>query len=393
MWRHAGSLAVVETEDRVAVLDLEHLADPPRILEGSAAAIWKAVDGVRSAPVVVESVAESFGVQASDVRGRRAGVPRLAGLSRAARGLVTLEPALRLRAEEAVPLAHALVARVASDHGLRVLAIKGPAVAEQGLREARDSADVDVLVHPRDLEPLVGGLTAVGWKRMVTGTYASIMPPHSVNVLNDHWPIGIDVHHYFPGFLADAGQVFEALWARHELINLAGVPVPACDPVGQVAIVALHHLRVSPGGESDPLRDLAQRARVTLSTQDLAALIELAQETDATGPLRPFLLQLGVAEQELAPVHAPRGARGLEPASPPGRLRGLVHALRADSQAGVAAHAMARADAYSRGDLRLQQRPARRGKPDDAAPAPDPPRHRGGAAHGQGDGSRASSDP
>ena len=113
---------------------------------------------------------------------------------------------LRLRAEEAVPLAHALIARLADDLGLRALAIKGPAVALQGLREPRTSADVDVLVHPRDLEPLVEGVVALGWRRQVAGTYASIMPPHSVNLLSDRWPIGIDVHHYYPGFLADAGD-------------------------------------------------------------------------------------------------------------------------------------------------------------------------------------------
>ena len=38
-------------------------ADP----RGSAAAIWRAVDGVRSTPAVVESVAESFGVPAAEV--------------------------------------------------------------------------------------------------------------------------------------------------------------------------------------------------------------------------------------------------------------------------------------------------------------------------------------
>ena len=98
--------------------------------------------------------------------------------ARAARGgLVMVGTGLRLRAEEAVPLLHALIARAADDLGVRVLAIKGPVVALQGLREQRTSADVDVLVHPRDLEPLVDGLVALGWRRVGEGTYASDHAP------------------------------------------------------------------------------------------------------------------------------------------------------------------------------------------------------------------------
>ena len=209
---------------------------------------------------------------------------------------------VRLRSDEAVPLAHALVARAAQDLGLRALAIKGPVVAMQGLREPRTSADLDVLVHPRDLEPLLDGLVALGWRRGVEGTYAWIMPPHSVNLLSDLWPIGMDIHHYFPGFLADAGEVFDVLWARHEMVPLAGVPVPACDRVGQAAVMALHHLRVSPDGDSAPLADLAEHARDALSAEDVRALVQLAHETDATATLRPFLLTLGVPEEEIGPA-------------------------------------------------------------------------------------------
>lgn len=67
VWRHKGDVAVVDSGDRIAVLDLASLADPPRILEGSAAAIWRAVDGGRAAPEVVESVAESFGVETAEI--------------------------------------------------------------------------------------------------------------------------------------------------------------------------------------------------------------------------------------------------------------------------------------------------------------------------------------
>jgi hypothetical protein len=67
VWRHQGDLAVVDSGDRVVVLDLASLAVPPQILEGSAAAIWRAVDGERATPEVVDSVAESFGVEAAEI--------------------------------------------------------------------------------------------------------------------------------------------------------------------------------------------------------------------------------------------------------------------------------------------------------------------------------------
>ena len=211
----------------------------------------------------------------------------------------------RLRPGESAPLLQALIARAADDLGLCVLAIKGPVVALQGLRDERTSADVDVLVHPRDLRRLIGGLAALGWHESVRSTYPAIMRAHSVTLLNDLWPTGIDVHHYFPGFLADAGVVFDALWARHELVTLAGVPVPACDQVGQAAIVALHLLRDSADGNSDALGDLEDRARRLLGPEGVQALVRLAHETDATVTMRPFLVSLGVREQDLGPARDP----------------------------------------------------------------------------------------
>ncbi len=67
VWRRAGGLAVVESTDRVALLNLDRLAEPPRILEGSAATIWWAVDGERATAGVVRAVASSFGMEPADV--------------------------------------------------------------------------------------------------------------------------------------------------------------------------------------------------------------------------------------------------------------------------------------------------------------------------------------
>lgn len=200
---------------------------------------------------------------------------------------------------EGALLAHALVARVASDQALRVLAIKGPAVAVQGLREEREPMDVDVLVHPDDLKALVSSLESVGWYDHVQSTAPRILPPHSVNMLHARWTVGIDVHHYFPGFLAGATKVFDALWDRRVTLSMADAPVLSCDPVGQTAVVALHLLRDDPMGTDALLEDLRDRYLATTGTDGISALTRLAHQTGATATLLPFLVSLGVPENQL----------------------------------------------------------------------------------------------
>lgn len=200
----------------------------------------------------------------------------------------------RPTAQEAAPLVHVLCERVAQASGSRVLAIKGPVVAMQGLRAPRVSADVDVLVHPDDLDRFVAAMTAAGWHGAVETTAPRLVRAHSVNLLHDHWPVGIDVHHHFPGFLAADGDVFDALWERRARIELAGVPVSTADPVSQVAIVGLHLLREDAAGEGARVADLVERAGQVLSPSDLDELLDLAVRTDSVVPLRPVLVRLGL---------------------------------------------------------------------------------------------------
>jgi hypothetical protein len=207
---------------------------------------------------------------------------------------VTAVGAARPTGEEAGPLVHVLCERVAQQSGSRVLAIKGPVVAMQGLRAPRTSADVDVLVHPDDLTAFVDHMRAVGWHDATETTAPRLVRSHSVNLLHDHWPVGIDVHHHFPGFLAPDAEVFDALWARRRAYVLAGARVTAADPVGMVAVVGLHLLREDAEGTSARVDDLVGRAAAVLGPEDREALLQLACETDAVVPLRPILLRLGL---------------------------------------------------------------------------------------------------
>jgi pyrroloquinoline quinone biosynthesis protein D len=73
VWRRSASAAYVESDERVVVLDLDHLDLQPYVFEGSAAQIWACLDGDRTEAEVVTDLAEAFGVPADqvahDVRG------------------------------------------------------------------------------------------------------------------------------------------------------------------------------------------------------------------------------------------------------------------------------------------------------------------------------------
>lgn len=66
-WRRSADLALVESTDRVVALHLAHLDRPARILEGSTAAIWHAVVGVRTTSEIVNTVAEQYGVAPDEI--------------------------------------------------------------------------------------------------------------------------------------------------------------------------------------------------------------------------------------------------------------------------------------------------------------------------------------
>lgn len=68
VWMQSSSLAQVPSEGRVAMIDLDRLAAPPMVLEGTAAAIWAAIDGRRTVAEVVDLVAEEYALAADDIR-------------------------------------------------------------------------------------------------------------------------------------------------------------------------------------------------------------------------------------------------------------------------------------------------------------------------------------
>ncbi len=210
------------------------------------------------------------------------------------------EPAVSihpLELAEAVALLHALTDRVARDHDIRLLAIKGPVATAQGVRPVRASADLDVLVDPARVADFCDVMARLGWTSRDTSVNAHVMPAHSVTCAHPTWPCEIDVHHCFPGFFADPQVVFDALWARHTTHRVAQVDVRCPDLVGQAAIVGLHSLRhPSLERSQTDVAHLASALERLLDGAQRRELAELAATTGAADTLAPVLAPLGAPQ-------------------------------------------------------------------------------------------------
>lgn len=204
------------------------------------------------------------------------------------------EAASELALVEAVPLAHALVARLAHDRDVRVLFIKGPVATEQGLRPRRQSVDVDVLVDPMRRGLLAGALDELGWVDENPYLSPTVLPQHSLTHRNESWPCELDLHDRFPGFFTDPQAVFEALWARRTTVRVAGRDVPAPDRAGHALVLALHSLRdPHESWRQVDLHDLEQRLAAELDDAGLRELAVLARTLGAPDTAAPFLRAVG----------------------------------------------------------------------------------------------------
>jgi hypothetical protein len=148
-----------------------------------------------------------------------------------------------LTSAEAVPLGSALVSFLAKNAGIRAMLIKGLIVEQLGLRPPRLYADIDVLVDPRRFDDFVAELAAVGWRERIHLWLFDKIDEHSMTLIHDNWPIDIDVHRYYPGFLATPERVFDALWEHRQEFAIADQPVVGTNEVAAASVLGLHALR------------------------------------------------------------------------------------------------------------------------------------------------------
>ena len=179
-----------------------------------------------------------------------------------------------------MPLGYVLVDRIAREAGIRCLAIKGPILEAQGLREGHRSRDVDVWVDPKRFDDMVAALDERGWRPRYTPRAAGLADPHSVTVCSHGWPTEIDLHHSFPGFLADPAATFEAIWARSVTVPLGGQSILSSSQEASLAIAALHYMR-SPSNHAVDLERLAERASEVLTPQATDELTSISREAGA----------------------------------------------------------------------------------------------------------------
>lgn len=196
---------------------------------------------------------------------------------------------------QGVNLAHALCQAVADEAGVRVLFLKGPTAAVQGLRSpSHVSGDVDVLCLPADRDAMETGLRARGWRLRAVSTAAREFTTHSITFIHDSWPCDIDLHTMFPGMLADPVTAFEALWRRREQHRIAGISVLTPDRIAQFLVLVLHGLR-SPSlhRNSQEIAHARSMYQSDLTTEERTALRELVTQTGSAEPTQDFFNSVG----------------------------------------------------------------------------------------------------
>jgi hypothetical protein len=210
-------------------------------------------------------------------------------------------PVTALGSPDAIPLAGALVAHLAEQAGIRAFLIKGIAAELLGLRAGRMYADVDVMVDPAGFDDLVAALAEAGWSERAHYWMFDHIDEHSMTLIHPSWPIDIDLHRYFPGFLASADEVFDALWEHRREFEMAHRPVIAHDEVSGSAFIALHALRwLHTERNKEEYSYLIEELRTRAAT--VQALSALAARTGSTETLGPLFAALGVTPEAGPPV-------------------------------------------------------------------------------------------
>lgn len=205
----------------------------------------------------------------------------------------TTMPQVPVKRREAVDLAHAWVAELATARGVRALLIKGPTLHRQALRLPRASSDVDILVDPDGFETFCLALQAAGWTEREVPYLLQKAPNHSRTFIHQSWPCDIDVHSYYPGFNADPREVFALLWSQRSQVTFASRPCPCPDRSSNALILALHSLR----SRDDAVRhetEMHQLLTASFTDAELHRMGELAAATASVEPLSRVLSKLGV---------------------------------------------------------------------------------------------------
>lgn len=233
----------------------------------------------------------------------------------------------QLNSDEATKLAAVLCQRIADSNGIPLLAIKGDAFMELGIRPLRVASDLDVLVHPRVHDVFCAALEEYGWELRsddLGGNYAN----HSTTYFHPKWPIDIDVHHRFPGFSLAADETFDHLWEHRQTIEIAKQPITTVSRLDALIIQALNCLR-NPWKTVDK-RDL--EFLVENTPGDLASkVIDRSTVLSCRAEIKPYIVLLDPALNSVAWPRVSSEWRARNIASTVGALR-IIDIIEAPRQ-------------------------------------------------------------
>ncbi|WP_367307534.1 nucleotidyltransferase family protein [Demequina lignilytica] len=188
-------------------------------------------------------------------------------------------------------LATALAVHAAEEAGAPCLIIKGLVSDAHGLRPARVSADVDLLVSPGSQGKVREVLEKFGWSERPASAVARALISHSWTFSHPRWDVDIDLHWRFPGMLIDDNSAFNNLHARQVELEFAGRSIPCANRPSSILIGALHALR-SPGQSPRHEREflyLRDDVVPSLSAAEQEQLVALARDLGALDTVRPVL--------------------------------------------------------------------------------------------------------
>ncbi|CAM4013703.1 nucleotidyltransferase family protein [Helcobacillus massiliensis] len=190
-----------------------------------------------------------------------------------------VEPRLRIT--------HALLQDLADGCGADVLHIKGSAIHPE-LAEGRGvSSDCDVLVRPAHVAAYLAAMKATGWEMRTSFEQGSVFA-HAATLYHPVWGT-TDLHRSYPGLAAEAADVFTALWAQRDGMDLGGRTVQVPSRSDQALLLLMHAARSDgPKAEHDFDRtwtSATAQERAALEAragelQGLAALLVLTDEGD-----------------------------------------------------------------------------------------------------------------
>ena len=196
---------------------------------------------------------------------------------------------------EALSLAPVLALRVAEQCGTRLLLIKGDSYTHHGLRRDPLHADVDVLIPPEGITAFLAEMNELGWHSRYGDHDDYLGQHHSKTLVHPNWPIDIDVHRWFPGFLRDPADVFERLWAARTQTAIGSHRIPITSFAGSVLVMILHSVRSTGDNprHAKELRSLASQSATWTETQR-TAISELAVSTGCSQSLADVLPMLRI---------------------------------------------------------------------------------------------------